>query len=113
MDNLTAQEQTDAKTLHFKAENGNIQARLDGRQIANLEKVLQSMTQEKLFETGQVTYAKSPNGEDIVTIDSSITSQTIDQFSAPLKVAVDTGDFKKVEAYQKYKGLNGLNLPKR
>lgn len=113
MDNLTAQEQIGARTLHFKAESGNIVAHLDDQQTANIDKVLQSMTADKLFEMGKVTYAKDANGKGIVTIDSSISSEDIDQASGPLKIAIDTGDVKKVEAYQKYKGLNDLNLPKR
>jgi hypothetical protein len=113
MDNLTAQEQAGAKTLHFKAENGNIVTHLDGGQTANVDKVLESMAQEKLFETGKFTYAKDAGGKGIVTMDSSITSAEIDAGAAPFKVAIDTGDVKKVEAYQKYKGLNDMNLPKR
>jgi hypothetical protein len=113
MDNLTAQEQTGAKTLHFKAESGNIVAHLDDQQTSNMDKVLQDMGQEKLFETGKVTYAKDASGKGVVTIDSSISSGDIDQASGPLKIAIDTGDAKKVEAYQKFKGLNDLNLPKR
>jgi hypothetical protein len=113
MDNLTAQEQTGAKTLHFKAESGNIVAHLDDQQTSNMDKVLQDMGQEKLFETGKVTYAKDASGKGVVTIDSSISSGDIDQASGPLKIAIDTGDATKVEAYQKFKGLNDLNLPKR
>ena len=113
MDNLTAQEQTGARTLHFKAENGNIVAHLDDQQTANMDKVMQSMTSEKLFGTGQVTYTKDAGGKGVVGIDSSISSQDVDQASGPLKIAIDTGDVKKVEAYQKYKGLNDLNLPKK
>ena len=48
-----------------------------------------------------------------MTFDSSISSEEIDQVSGPLKAAIDSGDAKKVEAYQKFKGLNDLNLPKR
>ncbi len=96
MDNLTAQEQSGAKTLHFKAENSSIVAHLDDSQTANIDKVLQTMGPDKLFETG-----------------SSISSQEIEQFSGPLKIAIDTGDAQKVGAYQKYKGLNDLNLPRR
>lgn len=48
-----------------------------------------------------------------MAISSSISSAEIDQVSGPLKIAVDTGDPKKVEAYQKYKGLSDLDLPKR
>ena len=113
MDTLTAQEQMGAKTLHFKAENGNIITHLDDQQTANVEKVLQSMNQEKLFETGKFTYAKDAGGKGIVTMDSSITSGEIDAGAAPFKVAIDTGDVKKVQAYQKYKGLGDLNVPKR
>jgi len=113
MDNLTAQEQTGAKTLHFKAENGNVISHLDDQQTANIDKVLQSMGPEKLFKTGQVTYTKDPNSRGLVAIDSSISSQDVSNPLAYLKIAIDTGDTKKVEAYQKYKGLNDLNLPKR
>ena len=113
MDNLTAQEQVGARTLHFRAESGNIVAHLDDQQTSNIDKVLQSMSQDKLFEMGKVSYAKDAAGKGIVTIDSSISSADIDQASAPFKIAIDTGDAKKVEAYQKYKGLNDLNLPKR
>jgi TonB family protein len=113
MDNLTAQEQAGAKTLHFKAESGSIVAHLDDPQTANMDKVLQSMGPDKLFRTGQVTYTKDVNGKGVVAISSSISSQEIDQASGPLKIAIDTGDAKKVEAYQKYKGLNDLNLPKQ
>jgi len=113
MDNLTAQEQVGARTLHFKAENGSIVAHLDDEQTSNMDKVLQSMDAEKLFETGKVTYAKDASGKGVVTIDSSISSQDVDQASAPLKIAIDTGNAKKVEAYQKYKRLNDLNVPKR
>lgn len=113
IDGLTAQEQSGAKTLHFKAENGNIVTHLDDKQTANMDKVLQTMSPDKLFETGKVTYSKDANGKGIVAIDSSISSQDVDQAAGPLKIAIDTGDAKKVEAYQKYKGLNDLNLPKR
>ena len=44
---------------------------------------------------------------------SSISSQDAAKSAAPLKIAIDTGDARKVEAYQKYKGLNDLNLSKR
>jgi hypothetical protein len=113
MDNLTAQEQQGAKTLHFKADNGKIVAHLDDKQTANMNIVLQSMSQEKIFETGKATFDKDAAGKGIVAVDSSATSQEIDQLSGPFKVAIDTGDAKKVEAYQKYKGLTDLNLPKR
>jgi hypothetical protein len=113
MDNLTAQEQVGAQTLHFRAESGNIVAHLDDQQTSNMDKVLESMSPEKLFEMGKVSYRKDAAGKGIVTIDSSISSEDIDQASAPFKIAIDTGDAKKVEAYQKYKGLNDLNLPKR
>jgi hypothetical protein len=113
MDNLTAQEQAGAKTLHFKAESGNIVAHLDEQQTANMDKVLQSMSPDKLFGTGKVTYTKDAGQKGVVAIDSTISSQDIDEVSGPLKIAVDTGDAKKVAAYQKYKSLNDLNLPKR
>lgn len=113
MDNLTAQEQAGARTLHFRAENGNIIAHLDEQQTANMDKVLQSMSADKLFGTGEVTYTKDASNKGMVAIDSTISSQEIDQVSGPLKMAVDTGDASKVSAYQKYKGLNDLNLPKR
>ena len=113
MDNLTAQEQVGAKTLHFKAENGNIVAHLDDQQTTNMDKVLKDISPDRLFETGKVTYAKDADSKGIVTLDSSISSPEVDQVSGPLKIAVDTGDAKKVETYQKYKGLNDLNLPKR
>jgi hypothetical protein len=112
MDNLTAQERAGATTLHFKAENGNIDAHLDDQQTANIDKVLQSMSTDKLFETGQVSYTKDAHGEGIVALDNAISSQDVAKSAAPLKIAVDTGDSKKVEAYQKYKGLSDLNLPK-
>ena len=113
MDNLTAQEQAGAKSLHFKAESGNIVAHLDDQQTASMDKVLQSMSPDKLFGTGKVTYSKDASNKGIVAIDSTISSQDIDEISGPIKIAVDTGDAKKVAAYQKYKGLNDLNLPKR
>jgi hypothetical protein len=113
MDNLTAQEQSGARTLHFKAENGNIVTHLDDQQTANMDKVLQSMTPDQLFATGKVTYTKDAGNKGMVAVDSTSSSQDIDQVSGPLKIAVDTGDAKKVAAYQKYKGLNDLNLPKR
>jgi hypothetical protein len=112
MDNLTAQEQAGARTLHFRAENGNIVAHLDEQQTANMDKVLQSMSLDKLFGMGKATYTKAGN-QGVVGIDSTTSSQDIDEISGPLKIAVDTGDAKKVAAYQKYKGLNDLNLPKR
>ncbi|MFC5865374.1 hypothetical protein ACFPT7_23925 [Acidicapsa dinghuensis] len=113
MDNLTAQEQIGAKTMHFKAEGGNVVSHLDDQQTANMDKVLQSMSSEQLFGTGQVTYTKDAGGKGVIAIDSGISSQDVTKTAAPLKIAVDTGDAKKVEAYQKYKGLNDLNLPKR
>ncbi len=113
MDNLTAQEQAGAKTVRFRAENGSIVAHLDPQQTANIDKVLQSMTADRLFGTGKAAYAKGPDGNGIVTVDSGASADEVDQFSGPLKLAIDTGDAKKVEAYQKYKGLNDLNLPKR
>jgi hypothetical protein len=103
-----AQEQTGAKTLHFKAESGNIVAHLDERQTANIEKVLQSLTPEKLFGTGQVTYAKDSTSKGIVTIDSTMSSQDVDSALQCLKLATDTGDTKKVEAFQKYRGLSNV-----
>jgi hypothetical protein len=48
-----------------------------------------------------------------VAIDSSISSQEVSTPLGCLKIAIDIGDAKKVDAYQKYKGLNDLNLPKR
>lgn len=113
MDNLTAQEQAGARTLHFKADSGNIVAHLDAQQTANVDNVLQSMSPDRLFGTAQVTYNKDSDGKGVVAVADTISSQDIDQASAPLKIAIDTGDAKKVEAYQKYKGLNDLNLPKR
>uniref|UniRef100_A0A372IQH0 Uncharacterized protein n=2 Tax=Paracidobacterium acidisoli TaxID=2303751 RepID=A0A372IQH0_9BACT len=113
MDNLTAQEQVSAKTLHFKAENGNVVAHLDDQQTANLDKVLQSLSQEKLFGTGKVTYTKDASGKGVVAMDSGISGDDADQAAGSLKAAIDTGDAKKVEAYKKFKGLNDLNLPKR
>jgi hypothetical protein len=113
MDNLTAQEQAGAKTLHFKAESGNIVAHLDDQQTANMDKVLQSMGPDKLFGTGDVTYTRDASNKGMVAIASTISSQDIDAVSGPIKIAVDTGDAKKVAAYQKYKGINDLNLPKR
>jgi len=110
MDNLTAQEQSGARTLHFKAESGSIVAHLDDQQTANLEKVLQSLGPDRLFKTGLVSYTKDANGKGLVTIDSSISSQDLEQVSAPLKIAIDTGDSKKVEAYQKYKVPSEFNL---
>jgi hypothetical protein len=112
MDNLTAQEQAGARTLHFRAENGNIVAHLDEQQTANMDTVLQSMSPDKLFGMGKATYTKD-GSKGVVGIDSTASSQDIDEISGPLKIAVDTGDAKKVAAYQKYKGLNDLNLPKR
>jgi len=112
MDRLTAQEQTGAKTLHFKAENGTILAHLNDSQTSNIEKVLQSMSQERLFEMNSVTYAKDSSGKGIVTMANTVTAQDIEQFTEPLKVAIDTGDEKKVESFQKYKGITDLNLPK-
>jgi hypothetical protein len=112
MDNLTAQEQAAAKTLHFRAENGNIVAHLDEQQTANMDKVLQSMSPDKLFGMGKATYTKD-GSRGLVGIDGTTSSQAIDEIFGPLKIAVDTGDAKKVAAYQKYKGLNDLNLPKR
>jgi hypothetical protein len=113
MDNLTAQEQVGARTLHFKAEGGNIVAHLDSQQTANIDKVLQGMSADRLFGTGEVTYAKDAEGKGVVAIDSGISSQDVAKSTAPLKIAADTGDARKVEAYQKYKGLSDLNLPKR
>jgi hypothetical protein len=77
-----------------------------------MDKVLQSMSLDKLFGMGKATYTKAGN-QGVVGIDSTTSSQDIDEISGPLKIAVDTGDAKKVAAYQKYKGLNDLNLPKR
>jgi len=113
MDNLAAQEQAGAKTLHFKAEGGTIIAHLDEQQTTNMDKVLANMGPDRLFGTGLVTYTKDANGKGVVAIDSTITSEDLNHISGPLKIAVDTGDARKVEAYQKYKGLNDLNLPKR
>jgi hypothetical protein len=112
MDNLTDQEQARVRTLHFRAENANIIAHLDEQQTANMDKVLQSMSPDKLFGTGKVTYTKDGD-KSTVAIDSTISSQDIDQVSGPIKIAVDTGDATKIAAYQKYKGLNDLNIPKR
>lgn len=113
MDSLTSEEQAGTVTLHFKAEDGNIVAHLDDRQNANMLKVLQSMSPDTLFGTGQVTYTKDSGGKGVVGVAATISSQEIDQASGPLKIAIDSGDPKKVEAYRKYKGLNDLNLPKR
>lgn len=113
MDNLTAQEQTGATTLHFKAESGIIVAHLNESQTANIDKVLQSMDSGKLFQTGQVIYAKDGGGKGVVSVDDKISSEDAAKSAACLKLAIDTGDAKKVEAYQKYKGLSDLNLPKR
>ena len=52
MDNLTAQEQTGAKTLHFRAESGNIVGHLDDPQTANMDKVLQSYEPGEAFRIG-------------------------------------------------------------
>jgi hypothetical protein len=113
MDNLTAQEQAGAQTLHFKAEAGNIVAHLNEQQTGNIDKVLQTMTADRLFGTGQFTYTKDPGGKGVLAVADTISSQDADQALAPVKIAIDTGDAKKVEAYQKYKGLNDMNLPKR
>jgi hypothetical protein len=113
MDDLTNQEQTGAKTLHFKAEGGNIVAHLDDQQTANIDTVLQSMGSDSLFGTGQFTYQKDAAGKGLVAVGSSISSSDAAKAAAPLKIAIDTGDAKQVKAYQKYKGLNDLNLPKR
>lgn len=113
MDSLTAQEQAGAKTLHFRAEGGDIVAHLDEQQTANMDKVLQGMDANKLFGTGQVTYRKDTAGKGVVAMRSGISSQDATTAAAPLKIAIDTGDAKKLQAYQKYKGLSDLNLPKR
>lgn len=107
MDNLTAQEQAGATTLHFKAESGNIVAHLNEQQTANMEKVLEGMTQEKLFGTGQATYAKDPAAKGLVTLDSTMSSQDVESALQCLKVAIDSGDVNKVKAFQKYRGLAG------
>ena len=61
MDNLTAQEQAGGKTLHFKAEGGDIVAHLDDQQTANIDKVLQSMGSDKLLKRpGNLHIGKMP-----------------------------------------------------
>jgi len=86
---------------------------LDDQQTANIDKVLASMSAEKLFATGLVTYKKDAAGKGIVALASSISYDDVATSSASLKLAIDTGDAKKVEAYQKYKSLSDMNLPKR
>lgn len=59
-----------------------------------------------------VIITKDAGGKGIVAIDSGISSQDLAKSAVPLKIAVDTGEAKKVAAYQKYKALNNLNLPR-
>jgi hypothetical protein len=113
MDQLTAQEQPGAGTLHFKAEGGDIVAHLDEQQTANIDKVLESMSTEAFFGSGRITYRKDAGRRGLVAIDSGISSTDASTAAAPLKIAIDSGDAAKVKAYQKYKGLNEAGLPKR
>jgi hypothetical protein len=105
MDNLTAQEQAGAKTVHFKPESASIVAHLGDLQTANMGKVLENMGTDKLFGTGQVTYTKDTSGKGIVTVANSISHQEIDQFSGSFKIAADTGDAQKVRHPRRVGGL--------
>jgi hypothetical protein len=59
-----------------------------------------------------MTYTKGADGKGLVTINSTISADDMDQASESLKVAIDTGDASKVQTFQKYRAVQNSGVAK-